>query len=106
MCEFQVITTNSFGCVVKCSHCEDIHLSFGNVLAVIDNSEFEQLKWVVENLYIKKYREIVDSGEKMYLNTDSEKFALALNAHELHELNTLLQEASVMLEVYTILDIK
>lgn len=106
MCDFQVITTNSFGCIVRCNHCENLHIGFGNVLAVYELEEFQQLRWVVENLFIHNYADSLLSGEKVYINTDSEKVVFALHAEELSQLNTLLNEASVMLEVYTILENK
>jgi S-adenosylmethionine hydrolase len=104
MCKFQVINHNSFGCVVKCSCCQHLHLGFGNVLTVFSVDEFKHFTNHIERVFEKNYSEMILTGEKIYLNTDSEKFVITLNPDELMELNKLLTEARIMLQVHQILN--
>lgn len=104
MCDFQVINTNFFGCVAKCTGCEHLHLGFGNVISAFEQDEFLRFAAHIEKLHKAKYADLLLSGEKTYLNSDSDKFAIVLSPGELDELNTLLSETRIMLQVYNILD--
>lgn len=104
MCKFQVINHNSFGCIIKCPCCQYLHLGFGNVLTAFSVDEFNQFANHIERVFEKNYSEMILTGEKIYLNTDSEKFVIALNPDELSELNNLLSEAQTMLQVNQILN--
>jgi hypothetical protein len=81
-----------------------MHLGFGNVLTAFSVDEFKRFANHVERVFEKNYSEMMLTGEKIYLNTDSEKFVIALNPDELNELNNLLTETHLMLQVQKILN--
>lgn len=104
MCKFDVISNSAFGCVVKCKCCDHLHLGFGNMVVAFSSEEFSRYARYITNIHKKNYAELLISGEKIYLDTDSKKFVIALNPEELNELNQLLAEASLILEANKILN--
>jgi len=99
MCNFKVISNNSFGCVVVCNGCDHLHLGFGNLLIAYNEKEFLRFVSKVQNTYDNNYAEMLLSGDKIYFKTECENMVIAFNTDELKSLYQLLTEAALMLLV-------
>lgn len=99
MCNFKIINSNSFGCVVVCSGCDHLHLGFGNLLVAYNAKEFSRFVNKVQNTYDNNYAEMLLSGDKIYFKTECENMVIAFNTDELKSLYELLTEAALMLQV-------
>ena len=105
MCQVQLLNHNELGCVMNCSVSNEIHLGFGMVIYILTHGEFENLSKCISNLYDENYGEMMLTGKKIFLKTDSKKIILALNIDELKLMCMLINEALIMLEVNNVLKV-
>lgn len=99
MCHYKVITSTSFGCVVKCNNCNQLHLGFGNTVLLLSPEEFSRFSANVYSIHQEHFEEKLLSKEKIYLHTDSRRITLAFNTQEWLQLQELLGECSLALQI-------
>jgi predicted transcriptional regulator len=97
MCQSKTISNNSFGCLIQCKNCEQFHLGFGNVVLILSYDEFMRFSDQVHHIHTMHYEEKKETGEKIYMHTDSSKMVLAFNHQEWMKLYQLLEESRFLL---------
>lgn len=87
--------------MVNC--CDRIHLGFGTLISIFEKTEFHFFCQYISKQYDTYYSKMLVTGEKLFLQTDSERLLIALSTDELKSLYCLINEAAIMLEVQQLL---
>lgn len=104
MCQYKTISNNSFGCLVQCKNCEQLHLGFGSVVLILTYEEFVRFSDQVHSIHFMHYEEKRANNEKLYMHTDNSKMVLAFTHTEWLKLYELLEESRFMLYANQLID--
>ncbi len=102
--EHLILHQTHYGRITQCSYCGCIKLAFGNIIFNVIKEDFESFGTLINQL-AHKYRAEKSSGfyEKVIIQMDIPDFFIALNRQELHWLDELIKQATLMLTVNTVL---
>ena len=97
----EILHATNFGKVIDCSCCNEMQLSFGNVLIQMPMQGFDNLSQVLTKMTTSKsYKEIVESGiGRLVINTPHRGLSITVSPKEFEQLTELIDTAVYMKQV-------
>ncbi len=94
---------NKHGFIFECEECEELLISFGNILVNMEKKQFFRLKSIINNIAKNKEEHLFDipnqRERKIIINTIDEKLNFCFDMNEFKYLYDLVHQASHMLEI-------
>jgi hypothetical protein len=94
---------NKHGFIFECEECEELLISFGNVLVNMDKNHFFRLKAIINNISKEKEEHLFEipnqKERKIIINTIDEKLNFCFELNEFKYLEDLVNQSAYMLEI-------
>ena len=92
------------GCVLKCTCCKKLQLSFGNMVMKINHEQFLSFMECIEKVDLDKTPNALLPNEKEYLIRLPNNISFAFTREEIKELKELLEWSQATLKVNNLLE--
>ncbi len=94
MCQYQTLFyDDKVGYVIRCMHCENFQIGFGNVLINLFRDDFEDFIAYIKGCRIEQYSNTESTIKSVIIPTPCEGLKLFLSQRELRELHNMLDQA-------------
>jgi len=105
MCDtFEILDHNSEGYIARCKVCRGFTLAFGTTLAVLDQSELDQLHHnVAEHLTSFRNRICPHTKSFLFRFSDDPSCRMVLTYEEMETLNNMLERAHLLCEAQNLI---
>jgi hypothetical protein len=109
MCRFQTLYyDNDYGYVVKCTHCSNIQIGYGNILITFHESAFGHFKYWLKDIEEKRFvphNSAEAHTKSIMVPTPCEGLNLLFSYTELTDFNRMLDQADTELQSQQMLDL-
>jgi hypothetical protein len=94
---------NKYGFIFECEECDELLISFNNVLVNMDKNHFFRLKSIINNISKEKEEHLYDipnqKERKILINTIDEKLNFCFDMNEFKYLEDLVNQSAYMLNI-------
>mgnify|MGYP007063717376 CR=1 FL=1 len=101
-----VLHENEAGFVIKCKNCDEITISFGNIITHMSEQGFINLFHAMNNIMkeIDLFKVTISDTEKIIVRTPAENLLLSFNNDEFHAIIELFDQAKLSLDITKIIN--
>lgn len=105
MCTVRVLAQSKSGFISQCSECGNIQFAFGTSFLKLNEDEYDEIVSQI-NYDVQHVSDRVNPNSKSVQITHPQcaEFSLVLSTNKLIQLHQLVQEASILLTAYSILN--
>jgi hypothetical protein len=104
MCRAKILHSNEFGLVMKCPAQDGFQVIFGNVVLLQSEEKLYDFAAAIHEYSLSRKGCSCQGSESILFQTPAENMLLALRPRELALLDDLLQQATLMATVGSLLD--
>jgi len=106
MCSYQTLFhADKSGYVIRCAGCENIQLTFGNLIINFAKAEFNQFIRIVKKQKAEHQSSVTIDVKSIILPTACEGVRLSFSFRELHELDNMLDAADTELQSLELIEL-
>ena len=106
MCNYQTLYhDNKSGYVIRCEECENLQVTFGNIIITFGKEDFNKFIGVVKDLRAKQQPEADIVVKSIIIPTPCDGVRLLFSYRELQELENMLEAADSELQSLELLEL-
>ena len=101
-----ILHENAAGFVIKCKNCDEITISFGNIISHMTEQGFVNLFHAMNNIMkdLHHFIVMISESEKVIVRTPSENLLLTFEIDEFHQIIELFDQAKLSLDIIKIMN--
>ena len=99
MCSYKTLHHCEHGYVLRCEHCQHLHVGFGTTVQAFTCDQFYEFKAVAEEQYELHRLDRERNRKHIYIATAAKAVTLIYSLHDLERLTALLDKAEERLSI-------
>jgi hypothetical protein len=99
MCSYKTLHHCEQGYVLRCLHCQHLHVGFGTTVQAFTRDQFYEFKAVVEEQYALHRSDRERNRKQVYIATAAKAVTLIYSLRDLERLTELLEKADERLSI-------